>query len=96
MRSRPCARSPRGIQIALTADLSPEVGTACIDPSRIQQVIWNLLANAVRFTPEGGRVAIHVRRHDGTVEIEITDSGIRIRAEFLCSGGVINYDRILK
>jgi two-component system CheB/CheR fusion protein len=70
-------------QIVLAAELSPEVGTVCVDPARIQQVIWNLLANAVKFTPAGGRVAIHVRRQDGTVEIEVTDTGIGIRPEFL-------------
>jgi two-component system, chemotaxis family, CheB/CheR fusion protein len=70
-------------QIALAAELSPEVGTVCIDSGRIQQVIWNLLANAVKFTPEGGRVAIHMRRQDGTVEIEISDTGVGIRPEFL-------------
>jgi two-component system CheB/CheR fusion protein len=72
-----------GHQIAFAAELSPEVGTVCIDPARIQQVIWNLLANAVKFTPQGGRVAIDVRRQDGTVEIEVTDTGIGIRPEFL-------------
>jgi signal transduction histidine kinase len=70
-------------RIDLTTDLSAEVGIVHIDPDRIQQVVWNLLANAVKFTPEGGRVHVRVARVDGTVEIEVRDTGIGIREEFL-------------
>lgn len=70
-------------QITLTAELSPEIGTVNIDPDRIQQIMWNLLANAVKFTPDGGRVEVRSRRHEGTVEIEVIDSGAGIRPEFL-------------
>lgn len=45
------------------------------DGRRLQQVIWNLLFNAIKFTPEGGTVRIEARRHDGMVEIDITDTG---------------------
>jgi two-component system, chemotaxis family, CheB/CheR fusion protein len=72
-----------GRQIELTKDLSDEVGIVHIDPDRIQQVVWNLLANAVKFTPEGGKVHIRVRRVDGTVEIEVRDTGIGISPAFL-------------
>lgn len=53
------------------------------DPTRLQQVIWNLLRNAVRFTPSGGKISIHTRdipAADGTawLQIEITDTGIGI------------------
>jgi two-component system, chemotaxis family, CheB/CheR fusion protein len=70
-------------RVDLTTDLSAEVGIVHIDPDRIQQVVWNLLANAVKFTPEGGRVHVRVARVDGTVEIEVRDTGIGIREEFL-------------
>jgi signal transduction histidine kinase/ActR/RegA family two-component response regulator len=70
-------------RIELTTDLSDEVGVVRVDPDRIQQVVWNLLANAVKFTPEGGRVHVRVARVDGTVEIEVRDSGIGINPEFL-------------
>jgi signal transduction histidine kinase/CheY-like chemotaxis protein len=74
-----------GRRIALTARLSSEVGTVRVDPDRIQQVVWNLLANAVKFTPDGGRVDVEMRRENGTVEIRVKDTGIGIRSEFLPS-----------
>jgi CheY-like chemotaxis protein len=67
----------------LEAELSSEVGVVRVDPDRIQQVIWNLLSNAVKFTPEGGRVGVTLRRVDSTVEIEVKDTGVGIRPEFL-------------
>jgi len=72
-----------GRGIRLVVDLSPDVGVVRVDPDRIQQVVWNLLANAVKFTPEGGRVDVAVHREGGTVEIRIKDTGVGIRAEFL-------------
>jgi two-component system, chemotaxis family, CheB/CheR fusion protein len=77
---RPLAENRR---IELTKELSEDVGIVYVDPDRIQQVVWNLLANAVKFTPEGGRVHVRVTRIDGTVEIEVRDSGIGISSQFL-------------
>jgi PAS domain S-box-containing protein len=53
------------------------------DPMRIQQVIWNLLNNAVKFTPKGGRVEVVVRRVDSAVEIMVADNGQGISPAFL-------------
>ena len=46
-------------------------------------MVWNLLANAVKFTPEGGRVIVSVRRAGSTVEIMVQDPGVGIRKDFL-------------
>jgi len=53
------------------------------DPSRMQQVVWNLLSNAVRFTPKGGKIQIILRRVNSHIEIAIADTGQGIRPEFL-------------
>jgi signal transduction histidine kinase len=53
------------------------------DARRLQQVIWNLLANAVKFTPKDGAVVLKTKRGDDRVEITVTDSGIGIPADFL-------------
>jgi PAS domain S-box-containing protein len=53
------------------------------DESRLQQVIWNLLTNAIKFTPTGGRIDVHARVVDGQYEISVTDTGRGISPEFL-------------
>ena len=53
------------------------------DPGRLQQVIWNLLTNAIKFTPRGGRVEIRLQRLDSEVELAVSDTGIGIAANFL-------------
>src|SRR5215203_6408157 len=53
------------------------------DVDRLQQVVWNLLSNASKFTPAGGIVGIHVRQKDSHVTIEVSDTGPGIAADFL-------------
>jgi signal transduction histidine kinase len=53
------------------------------DPKRLQQVVWNLLANALKFTPAGGRVNVHTVYGDEWVEVSVSDTGVGIAAEFL-------------
>src|SRR5206468_2322704 len=53
------------------------------DPDRLQQIVWNLLSNAIRFTPKGGRIDVGVRLVEGDVEISVRDSGAGISREFL-------------
>ncbi|HZI19519.1 MAG TPA: ATP-binding protein [Pyrinomonadaceae bacterium] len=53
------------------------------DARRLQQVVWNLLANAVKFTPAGGEVLVSVAQSDGHVRVAVEDTGVGIRREFL-------------
>ena len=53
------------------------------DPARLQQVVWNLLMNAVKFTPKGGRVQVHLQRVNSHVEIVVSDTGQGIAPEIL-------------
>ncbi len=77
---RPSADAKR---IRLTHVLDPKGGPITGDPNRLQQVLWNLLTNAVKFTPKGGRVQVFLRRVNSHVEISVMDSGQGISPEFL-------------
>jgi signal transduction histidine kinase/CheY-like chemotaxis protein len=55
------------------------------DGARLQQIVWNLLTNAVKFTPEGGAVQLHLRGARAAVEIVVSDSGEGITPDFLPS-----------
>jgi diguanylate cyclase len=73
--------------IALRADLGRETGALPLevsaDPGRLQQVLWNLLANAVKFTPPGGSVQVLLGRDGFEAVIRVIDSGIGIAPDFL-------------
>jgi len=68
--------------IRLERDFSP-TGHVAGDANRLQQVVWNLLTNALKFTPRGGTVRVSVWAHAGHVDITVTDNGVGIRHEFL-------------
>src|SRR4029079_11583305 len=53
------------------------------DESRLQQVVWNLLTNAIKFTPAGGRIDVYGRVADGPYDLSVTDTGRGISPEFL-------------
>ena len=69
--------------IVLDVDLDAFAGTVLADTTRLQQVFWNLLTNAVKFTPAGGRVTASLRSEGHNVEIAISDTGVGISPEFL-------------
>jgi PAS domain S-box-containing protein len=77
---RPAAEAKH---ITLSLDAGPDPCIVFGDPTRLQQVLWNLLANAVKFTPEGGQVRVLARRVNGWLEIEVQDDGEGIAEEFL-------------
>jgi PAS domain S-box-containing protein len=76
---RPAAEA-KGIVLEATRDPRARVMG---DPVRLQQVVWNLLSNAVKFTAPGGRARVVVARTEQIVEVEVSDTGRGISAEFL-------------
>jgi PAS domain S-box-containing protein len=77
---RPAAE---GKGIRLIKVLDPKGAPIIGDPNRLQQVLWNLLTNAIKFTPQGGRVQIFLHRVNAHVEISVVDSGQGVSPEFL-------------
>jgi signal transduction histidine kinase len=69
--------------VSLQAELPPEVGQITGDPIRLRQAVWNLVSNAVKFTPQGGRVEVRLERIDPHICITVSDTGKGIKAEFL-------------
>jgi PAS domain S-box-containing protein len=69
--------------IRLQMMLDPAAGPISGDADRLQQIVWNLLTNAVKFTPKGGKIQVKVQRIDSHVEIVVSDSGVGISKEFL-------------
>jgi CheY-like chemotaxis protein len=69
--------------IRIQATLDPQAGPVSGDPSRLQQIVWNILSNAVKFTPRAGRVQVRLERVNSHAEITVSDTGIGIEPEFL-------------
>lgn len=78
--TRPAA-SAKGLKLEI--DLESAVGTVRADALRLQQILVNLLNNAVKFTPEGGRIKVTMRRVGTDVEIQVADTGQGISPEFI-------------
>jgi K+-sensing histidine kinase KdpD len=66
---------------ALLVDVGPDVGTVECDPLRLRQVLVNLIENAIKYSPKGGKVTVSVTRSNGAVRIEVADEGIGIAEE---------------
>ena len=77
---QPAARA-KGVQLHAVLDRSTEPVNG--DPSRLQQVFWNLLTNAVKFTPRGGSVQVLLTRVNSHLEATVADTGEGIAPEFL-------------
>lgn len=78
--ARPSAQT-KNIQIE--AVLEAQTTEVSGDPDRLQQVIWNLLSNAIKFTSNGGRVTVKLKRSGSLVQIQVSDTGQGISADFL-------------
>jgi len=77
---RPAAENK---SVALEANFSDDSVDFYGDPDRLQQVTWNLLVNAIKFTPKNGRVDVKIDRRDSHVELSVADTGSGISPEFL-------------
>jgi PAS domain S-box-containing protein len=69
--------------ISIQQELDAIVGLIAGDPARMEQVVWNLLANAIKFTPSGGQVSITLRSTNSHAQITVRDNGAGIRPEIL-------------
>ena len=75
------AADAKGIRVESIID--PLHASVSGDPDRLLQIVWNLLANAIKFTPRGGKVQLRLARANSHVEISVSDTGQGIAAEFL-------------
>ncbi len=75
------AANAKGVRIHTVLD--PLAGLVSGDPNRLQQVFWNLLTNAIKFTPKGGSVQVRLERVNSHLEVSVTDTGEGIAPEFL-------------
>jgi signal transduction histidine kinase/ActR/RegA family two-component response regulator len=71
--------------IALQEILDPSIDSVAGDPGRLQQIVWNLVSNAVKFTPKGGKIQVRLERINSHVEIVVADSGQGIEPASLAS-----------
>jgi signal transduction histidine kinase len=81
--SRPAADSKA---IMISSEIESAVGPVSGDPQRLEQVVWNLMSNAIKFTPEGGCVRVMLQRDvrdPALVNLIVSDSGAGIEPEFL-------------
>jgi CheY-like chemotaxis protein len=70
-------------EIRLEKVIDPSADSVSGDPGRLQQVLWNLLTNAIKFTPKSGRIHVLAERVDSHVELSVSDTGEGIAPEFL-------------
>lgn len=69
--------------ITLDVQLDPTASRAICDATRMQQVIWNLVSNAIKFTPRGGKIRVTLAREYSSLRIEVSDNGQGIGADLL-------------
>ncbi|WNG44248.1 PAS domain S-box protein [Archangium minus] len=77
---RPAAEAK---SLHLQTRLDPQTAPLLVDPDRLQQVVWNLVSNAVKFTPQGGNVTVSLSQSASHAEIQVSDTGDGLAANFL-------------
>lgn len=70
---RPAANAK---QLTLTTSLDPAIGPIAADPDRLQQIVWNLVSNAIKFTPAGGHVEVVVAAANSELHLTVRDDGV--------------------
>lgn len=75
--------SAKAKSIQIETRFEPNIGQVLGDAGRLQQIVWNLVANAIKFTPEGGKVTVTLERHEQYALIQVKDTGKGIEPEFL-------------
>jgi signal transduction histidine kinase len=78
--AKPAAEA-KGIRLKAIMGAGQDVVSA--DSSRLQQVVWNLLTNAIKFTPKGGQIQVLLQRVNSHLELSVSDTGIGISASYL-------------
>ena len=71
----------QGAVLELADDVGVDVGTIIGDVRKFKQILLNLMSNAVKFTPQGGRVTLGARRFDDHIEVSVADTGVGIAPE---------------
>lgn len=70
-------------RLRVDADVERAHRSTWLDPARFQQIFWNLMTNAIKFTPQGGRIAVRLERAGDRLVLEVQDFGQGIKADFL-------------
>lgn len=70
-------------QVTLVTELDPRAARVLADPLRVEQIVWNLLSNALKFTPAGGQVRLCLAVEDGMSRLDVEDNGAGIDPTFI-------------
>jgi signal transduction histidine kinase/CheY-like chemotaxis protein len=69
---------PQAGQVSLTLEIASPLGTLMVDQARLQQILYNLVSNAFKFTPDGGLITVTARQIGPMIELSVRDTGVGI------------------